>query len=252
MTKPLPFLPAALALLCLGGQYAAAQDAANLQKEIVDLKATLKDVQKDLQEIKDLLRNSRKPSAPALPASLDVSGILVKGDPKAPVTIVEFTDMQCPFCSRHAQTTLAQIDDAYIKTGKLRYVVKDFPIESIHPNAFRAAVATHCAAEQNQAWEMHDRLFANQKKLTEDDIVSDAGALGMDAAQFKTCLESGKYAADIRKQAADAQAAGITGTPTFFVGTMDGQSRMKPVKMLSGALPFASFQAAIDELLPKK
>src|SRR5579885_258746 len=105
---------------------ARAEDAAGLQKEITELKEVQKAIQKDLQEIKDLLKNApRAANGPApLPASMDASSILAKGDAKAPITIVEYTDMQCPFCSRHAQNTFSQIDNEYIKAGKVRYIVK--------------------------------------------------------------------------------------------------------------------------------
>jgi protein-disulfide isomerase len=211
-------------------------------------------MQKDLQEIKELLKNAaRAPRIPAaLPSTLDTSGVLIKGDTKAPVTIVEFTDMQCPFCSRYAQNTFAQIDNEYIKTGKVRYVVKNFPLESMHPNAFKAAEATHCAAEQDRAWDMHNRLFANQQKLAADDLDGYAGALGLDSVKFKGCLESGRYAAAIRKEISEGQLSGVTGTPTFFLGTAGGQpNQMKPDRMLSGAQAYSAFKAAIDDLLAK-
>lgn len=232
-----------------------AQDAAALQKEITELREGQKAMQKELQEIKELLKNSpRAANAPApLPTSLDASGILVKGDAKAPVTIVEYTDMQCPFCSRHAQNTFSQIDNEYIKTGKVRYVVKDFPLESLHPNAFLAAEANHCAAEQNRAWDMHDRLFANQQKLTKDDLAGYADSMGLDSAKFKSCLDSGRYAAEVRKEMSEGQSSGVTGTPTFFLGVADAKpNQMKPERMLTGAQAFSAFQAAIDNLLPKR
>jgi protein-disulfide isomerase len=235
--------------------FAQGQDDAALHKEITELKEVQKAMQRDLQEIKELLKNAPRAAAggPALPQStLNATGILVKGDPKAPVTIVEYTDMQCPFCSRHAQNTFSQIETEYIKSGKVRYVVKDFPLESLHSNAFIAAEANHCAAEQNRAWDMHDRLFANQQKLGKEDMAGYAETMGLDSSKFKACLDSGRYAAAVRKDMAEGQSAGVTGTPMFFLGSADATSyQMKPEKMLNGAVAFSSFQAAIDDLLAK-
>jgi protein-disulfide isomerase len=232
---------------------AFAQDDASLQKEIIELKEGQKAIQQELQEIKQLLKQQRvaaaAPAQAPLPKTMDAGGILVKGDPNAPITIVEFTDMQCPFCGRYAENTLSKIDQEYIKSGKVRYIVKDFPLESIHPNALRAAEATHCAAEQNKAWEMHDRLFANQQKLTKEDITAHAAALGLDSAKFEACLDSDRYAADIRKEIAVGQSSGVNGTPTFFLGVSDAQpDQMKPQRMLSGALDFSVFKSVLDDM----
>ncbi len=244
-----------IALLLAGVSRATAQDAATLQNEISDLKEGQKAIQKDLQEIKELLKKTATAgNLPAtLPKTMDAAGVLVKGDAKAPVTVIEFTDMQCPFCSRHALNTFPQIDNEYVKSGRVRYVVKDFPLESLHANAFKAAEANYCAAEQGRAWDMHDREMANQQKLTDEDLVGYSDVMGLDAAKFKACLASGKYAAAIRKEMAEGQAAGITGTPSFVLGVSDPASgHMTPEKTLSGAVAFSSFKAAIDDLLAKR
>jgi len=250
-----------IGLLAVSGfalrQPVLAQDiSGDLRQQVKELTDGQKQMQKELEEIKQLLLKSpaRGPAAaPSLPASMDTGGILVKGDPKAPVTIIEFTDLQCPFCGRFAQRTFARIDDEYIKTGKVRYIVKDFPLESIHPNAFRAAQATHCAAEQNRAWDMHDRLFANQQKLNKEDLTADAAALGLDTAQFDACLNSDRHNPEIRREMATALASGVNGTPAFFVGLSDAKpDRMKPEKMLTGAQEFPVFQSVIDGLVAKQ
>jgi len=135
---------------------------------------TLKAMQQELQQIRALLaaRPVGAPSAPAPAAvpqvtTLDLSNRPFLGDKDAPVSIVEITDYQCPFCGRHAQQTLPQIEKEYIATGKVKYYVIDLPLEAIHSNAFKAAVATRCAGEQNKFWEMHDQLFVNPQKLTD-------------------------------------------------------------------------------------
>jgi protein-disulfide isomerase len=124
----------------------------------------------------------------------------------------------------------------------------DLPLESIHKNAFRAAEVANCAGEQGKYWEMHDQLFANQKTL--DSWSAHAQAVGLDAAQFDACLASGKHAVEIRGDMTQAQRAGVTGTPGFFLAmTEPGSTRVKSLKFLRGAQPFAAFKAEIDRLL---
>jgi len=132
-------------------------------------------------------------------------------------------------------------------------VIRDFPLESIHPQAFKAAEASHCANEQDKYWEMHDRLFANQKTLGVKDLPQHTEALGMDVTKFQQCLESGKYAARIRKDLAEGQRARVIGTPGFFLGVTDptGTDLIAP-RLISGAQPYAAFQAAIDSLLAEQ
>jgi protein-disulfide isomerase len=137
-----------------------------------------------------------------------------------------------------------------VKTGKLRYVIRDFPLEAIHPEAFKAAEATHCAGEQNKYFEMSERLFANQKLLAPAELTNHARALGLDVAAFQPCLDSGKYADHVRRALADGAKAGVRGTPTFFLGTVDGpDGKVNVVRIIRGAQPFAGFKAAIDAAL---
>ena len=132
-------------------------------------------------------------------------------------------------------------------------MVRDFPLESIHPNAFKAAEASYCADEQGKYWEMHDRLFANQQTLGVKDLPNHAKELGLDEAKFQQCLESGKYAARIRKDLTDGQKLGITGTPGFFIGVTDANgTAVKVVREIKGAQPYAAFQGAIDSLLAEQ
>ncbi len=129
-------------------------------------------------------------------------------------------------------------------------MIRDFPLESIHPQAFKAAEASHCANEQGKYWEMHERLFANQKALGVKDLPQHAQALGLDEAKFQQCLDSGKYAARIRKDLTEGQKLGVTGTPGFFLGVTDPNgTEIKSVRQIKGAQPWAAFQGAIDSLL---
>ena len=269
----------AVAAMLVGLSFAPAQYGfAQSSKELNDLKRELEalktgqlSIQKDLAEIKNLLlqkelqamreqlqgrpaqgAQAQAPSAPAPETQtlVSIDGGAMKGDKNAKLTLVEFTDYQCPFCSRHLRDTFPQIENDYIKTGKVRYVLREFPLESIHPQAVKAAEAAGCAGEQGKYWEMHDRLFANQNALAPAQLASHAEAVSLDAGKFKTCLDSGKFTAKVRKDLADAQKYGATGTPTFFIGLTDPKSsEIKAVRKIVGAQSYAAFKDAFDTLL---
>ncbi len=127
--------------------------------------------------------------------------------------------------------------------------MRDLPLEAIHKEAFKAAEASHCARDQGKYWEMYNRLFANQRQLGRDDLPRHAQALGLDMNAFQRCMDSGKHAEAVRKDLAEAQRLGITGTPTFFIGVAGpNDTEMKGIKLV-GAQPYAAFKAAIDRLL---
>ena len=131
----------------------------------------------------------------------------------------------------------------------MRYIVRDLPLEAIHKEAFKAAEASHCAREQGKYWEMYNRLFVNQRQLGREDLNRHAQALGLDLPAFQRCVDSGKYAEAVRKDLAEAQRLGITGTPTFFIGVAGpNDTEMKAVKLV-GAQPYTTFKATIDRLL---
>ncbi len=131
----------------------------------------------------------------------------------------------------------------------MRYALLDLPLESIHPLAFKAALAADCAGDQGKYWEMHDRLFENQRAL--EPWSGHAAALGLDVAAFDACLESEKYAAATRRDMAEARKAGATGTPSFVLGVTDAAdpSKVRGLVFIRGAQPFAAFKARIDEAL---
>lgn len=247
-------------------QTAAAQssdDVRALTKDVEALKAGQAAMQKELQEIKSLLQgapqqaaqapaaaNARAPGAETIDMMLSIAGAPAKGDDKAKVTLLEFTDYQCPFCSRHFRQIWPQIEQNYIKTGKVKLVLRDMPLEAIHPQALKAAEATHCAAEQGKFWEMHDRLFANQTALQRNDLTAHAQALGLDVASFDQCVDGAKESARVRQDIVDSSRAGARGTPTFFIGlTEPNSSQLKAVRVIRGAQPYSSFKDAIDALL---
>jgi protein-disulfide isomerase len=140
-----------------------------------------------------------------------------------------------------------------VKAGKIRYVVRDFPLEAIHPLAFKAAEAAHCAGDQGKYWDMYERLFANQRALGAADLPGHAGSLGLDVAKFLQCLESGKHAARVRRNLADGEKAGVRGTPTFFLGVIEGSAgKVNVLRVIRGSQQFAGFKTAIDAALAEQ
>jgi protein-disulfide isomerase len=128
-------------------------------------------------------------------------------------------------------------------------VLRDLPLEPIHPFALKAAEATHCAGDQGKYWEMHDRLFANQRELARPDLSKHAQAIGLNVSTFDQCLDSGKSVARVRKDVAEAEKLQANGTPTFFVGLTDGNSSQIKGTRIVGAVPYQTFKEAIDRLL---
>lgn len=168
--------------------------------------------------------------------------------------MVEFSDFQCAFCERHVRQTYPQLEKDYIDTGTLKLVFMDYPLESIHPFAFRAAESAHCAGEQGKYFEMHDQLFTSQKTPAEfSNWKAHAETVGLNVPEFESCLSSGRAASEVRKDLAQGQGARITGTPGFFLAITDPTSTtVKTVRFISGAQPYPAFKAQIDALLTER
>lgn len=249
------FVVSALFLPAHPGSAQSSDELKALRQELQAIREGQHTLHKDVQEIKALLQTPRMGGAPPAPVQpvnvvLTLDGESMKGDKNAKVVLVEFTDYQCPFCARHVHGTLPQIEAEYVKTGKVRYVTREFPLESIHPLAFKAAEAALCAGDQGKYWEMHARLFANQRALAPSDLTAHAQAVGLDQAKFTQCLDGGTKGAKVRRDLADGTKAGVNGTPAFFIGVADGDS-VKVTRTIKGAHPFASFKEALDGLLAK-
>ena len=246
---------AAVALGLAAGQPgpARADEAKTLRQEIEALKESQEALRKELEEIKSLLLDRRETTAAPRKGqtmAVRVADAPFRGSATAKVTVVEFSDYQCPYCARHHRETVPQLDREYIATGKVRYVVRNFPVAALHKQAVKAAEATGCAGDQRKFWEMHDRLFGEPTALAIPDLVRHVQAIGLDVPQFQQCLSSGTHAAAVRRDLLEGQKAGIRGTPTFFLGlTEPGQPELKATRLLVGAQPYASFREAIEALL---
>jgi protein-disulfide isomerase len=189
-------------------------------------------------------------------ADVPVGDAPIKGDPDAPITIVEYSDYQCPFCARYFQETLPQLLENYVETGQVRYVFKDFPLTQIHPQAPKAHEAARCARELGgdaAYWRMHDRLFAGQGEWSGNAehvaiFKGYAAELRLDQAAFDACLDGGRYAAAVQADLEEGLGFGVTGTPAFFITrARDGSAR--DGQALRGAQPYAAFEQVIEGLL---
>ena len=172
--------------------------------------------------------------------SVDADDDAFFGDENAPVTIIEFSDYQCPFCERFWSETLPSIKSEYIDTGKVKFVYRDFPLNALHPMAESAALAAECAGEQGDEayFKYHDKIFENQQSLSVENLKKWAKELGYN---IDSCLDSKKYLSEVNGDLSDGQSAGISGTPGFLINGIK----------LSGAQPFSAFKQIIEQELSK-
>jgi protein-disulfide isomerase len=168
------------------------------------------------------------------------------GRADAPLTMVEFTDLQCPFCRQFVMTSFDDIRKNWIDTGKLRYISRDFPLD-IHAQAMAAARAARCAGEQGKFWEMRLGLMRNANLLSADYITKTAGDLKLESKAFAACLAASKYDAEIQAEITEGTKLGVGGTPTFIIGPTTATAVEGP--MVVGALPYPQFDAKLKQLL---
>ena len=209
------------------------------------------EILQELRQIRQMLEKQAKPAAapqeeaPTRAKIADLSGVNMLGSNIAPLTIVEYTDYQCPYCQRFHVTAFAELKNAYIDTGKVRFFSKDMPLD-FHPNAMRAAMAARCAAEQGKLWELRDTMAANPNSLDMEHIVGFATGLKMDAAALRLCIDSDKYKERVQTDVLDAMKLGANGTPTFIVGKSVGNG--VDGELVVGAMPFQMFDLKLKEL----
>ncbi len=184
------------------------------------------------------------PTQPTGPVDVNEGHLPILGNKDAKVTLVEFSDFQCPFCKQLFDDAFPQIKKEYIDTGKVKFAYRHYPLTEIHPNAQQAAEAAECANEQGNFWDYHDQLFTNQTDWESleagaalDKFAEYANAIGLNGETLKTCVESGKMADNVSKDANEGLKAGVDGTPATFVNGI----------LISGAVPYSEFKAEIDK-----
>ena len=238
---------AVAAVLALGTAVAtwtsSSRQIGQLQRDLADLRAAHDDLSRQIG-------GGRGGEAGAVGQVLDVAGAPALGPADAVVTLVEFSDYECPFCIRHFHQTMPQIDEHYIATGRIRYVFRDFPIDQNHPQAIRAHEAAHCALEQHRFWDLHRLLFSAPGSHTPIALEDLARQAKLDEGQFRSCVESGRTTRGIRETVQLVESLGATGTPWFFVGLRDPRTdQVRILKPLGGAQPYETFAQALDDAL---
>ncbi len=203
---------------------------------------------KELRAIRMLLEKVTTPQPPAPPPTAKITNLTgyALGRPDAPLTMVEFTDLQCPYCRQFAITSFDEIKKNWIDTGRLRYMSRDFPLD-IHPQAMPAARAARCAGEQGKFWDMRLALMRHANLLTPEYITKAAEGLKLDPKAFATCAASTQYDAAIQAEVQEGAKLGVGGTPTFILGRTMPTAVEGP--MMVGALPYAQFDAKLKSLL---
>lgn len=182
-------------------------------------------------------QQGNEPAAPVRRIEVATEDSPTLGPADAPVTIVEFSDYECPYCARWHQQVYKRLMQEY--EGKIRFVYRDFPLTSIHANATPAAIAAHCAGEQGAYFPFHDALFSYQYELGREAYLTYANALGLDAQSFETCLEEQRFADKVEADLRYGLSIGVSSTPTFFVNGI----------AIVGAQPYEVFQQVIEKEL---
>jgi protein-disulfide isomerase len=207
------------------------------------------DILGELRQIRQLLERQAKlaqqvvqqqqQDPPAQKVQMKIDRGYMLGAPNAPVTMVEFTDYQCPFCQRFHVSTFPDLKKNYIDTGKVRFYSFDLPLD-FHPNAARAAESARCAGDQGQFWRMRDLLGSSPGKLSAENIAGYAAEISLDTAKFKECMDSGKFKKAVETDGKAAQSMGVNGTPSFVIGktTAEGVDG----ELVVGALPLTAFE----------
>jgi protein-disulfide isomerase len=198
-----------------------------------------------------ILEKQLPTNQPNIPLEISADNDPIIGNPDAPITIIEFSDFQCPFCARFHIQTLPTIMEEYIEKGDVKLVFRDFPLQNIHPNAVPASVAAECANEQRKFKEMHDILFEKQNEWSNLETVyaielfnQYSEQINLEQEQFSSCLSTAKYVKEIQNDLDDGRTYGVTGTPGFFIG-----NQQIGFVELKGAQPFESFKNVIDKQL---
>jgi protein-disulfide isomerase len=164
---------------------------------------------------------------------------------------IEFSDFQCPYCGRFARDVYPTLRRDFVDSGRLKYVFRHFPLETIHPFALKAAEAVECAGQQGKYWELHDHLFANQQALSQEHLLEYAKTFGLDTRAFQTCMD-GQMTAFIREDLAIAQRLGISSTPTFFIAEIQSDGQVRLIRRILGAQPYQTFKTLLDQLVTEE
>lgn len=251
-----------LATLFLMGAGASAAEPENTQEknwinetilnELMVIRQEVGALRRDMQTLKAELRqgNSANQAAPSgAMAQLALDSKQRLGDAKATLGLIEFTDYQCPFCVRHANSVFSAIKQKWVDTGKLQYFLRDFPLD-IHPQGRSAAIAAYCAGEQNQYWLMRENLFSNSRFLNKNLYLTAAKNLQLNIEDFQRCLKSDSAGEAIDADVDLGKRLAIQGTPKFYIGRVD-KGVLVDIQVITGAQSLQAFERVFKELQTK-
>jgi protein-disulfide isomerase len=248
-----PFFVVVLAIVVgvLPACSGAPADVARMQNELRDLRAQQARTAAELAGLKALVAQAQGATPRDVSArTLTITNRPVRGATTARVTFIEYSDYGCQYCAQYRREVYPRVIRDYVDSGKIRYVFKNYPVEELHPNAFRAHVAAACAGDQGRYWEMHDRLFADQGNFQDARFLEEARQVGLDATIFRSCLAGTTHDAVIRQDIDEAVRGGVNGTPVFVVAlTEPGNAAVTPRRVVVGAQPYEALADAIDAVL---
>jgi protein-disulfide isomerase len=223
----------------------ALEDRQRALEQQLELLAALLDSNSAAREAIDL---ELKAAGPIPLQPVVVSGLPTVGSTTARLALIEFSDFLCPYCRRYFNDTWPLIDREFIQTGKVLYVFHYLPLTALHPMAMRAATAAECASRQDRFWQMRDRLFAQPHEFARDDLLRHAAAVKLNPDEFIHCMDNSDSTSGIQHQVATANRLSISATPTFLLGVIDDDGRVRVMRRIAGAQSAAVFAAALEQI----
>lgn len=241
---------AVIACVIASGRVNAAEDwvAEEIFKQINELRVDNNKLRKDVEQLKTQLAKLKSgKSNPRIVSQVSMDDDPVMGKDVAKVAIIEFTDYQCSFCRRHKEQTLPKLKENYIDTGKVQYVLRDFPL-NFHKQAQSAAIAANCAGEQGAYWSMHEKLFDRSTQASKNSYLQLAENMKLDMDKYASCLDDPAQVTEVNKDLKYGEQIGVNGTPAFFIGKIKN-GQVVNAQFISGARPYSSFSKVIDSML---
>jgi protein-disulfide isomerase len=219
----------------------------SLQKQLSDVQAELARLTGEAQDAQKRVEQRVLPSRP-----VSIAEASYKGDPKAPIVVIEYSDFQCPFCRKYTRETYPRLEQEYVKTGRVRYVFRHLPLDALHPEASLLALGGLCAARQDRFWPLHDRLFSGRTRASAEALNTEVRMLGLDMTAFTSCLTDPTTIKRLAVDKSQAAVFGLTSTPTFFIGVNLGNDRVSIKHHVSGAQPFTVFREALERTVVER
>lgn len=239
------FLP----LLCIQSAVAQEWITEEVLKQLTEVRQELKGLKDEVRSLKESIARPAPTAVKASAGPIDLNDAPFIGEESAEIAIIEFSDYQCPYCRRHYKQTMPQIEKNYVETGKVKYVMKQFPLD-FHAKARGASVAALCVErlQPGQYFKAHEAIFGGETTLNQVSYAALADSLGISSSKYKSCLDDPKMPQIVDRDMAQGQSVGVSGTPAFLIGKVkDG--KLVEGRLITGARPFSSFSKALAPLL---